>query len=271
VDKRTPGLSPFVNSTPADSSARRKAASFANVTGISPSATSARRIVATPTFEAFARSRALHLSRARAARIWALEIFRAILISFTLCDVVYITHKAKRSVGMNIPIKRLADSAHRRHFIVGSDALIIIGQDEKALIRPWQEKRGEAGPENPSASRDAHALGGQRPILGMVRKITNFSCATLVCEGASLLHHRSREGNRFQLPPRRGESFQPRSPKLPDVLFRNRRQLRGPSMRSRRARSGSCPAKRGRLGIVQASFQQFLLTTFPARPINIFC
>jgi predicted phage-related endonuclease len=36
----------------------------------------------------------------------------------------------------------------RRHFIGGSDARIIMGQDEKALIRLWQEKRGEVGPED---------------------------------------------------------------------------------------------------------------------------
>src|ERR1700749_1630992 len=38
-----------------------------------------------------------------------------------------------------------------RHFIGGSDARIIMGQDEKALIRLWQEKRGEGGPEGLSA------------------------------------------------------------------------------------------------------------------------
>ena len=36
----------------------------------------------------------------------------------------------------------------RRGFIGGSDARIIMGQDEKALIRLWQEKRGEVGPED---------------------------------------------------------------------------------------------------------------------------
>ena len=36
----------------------------------------------------------------------------------------------------------------RRHFIGGSDARIIMGQDEKALIRLWQEKRSEVGPED---------------------------------------------------------------------------------------------------------------------------
>jgi putative phage-type endonuclease len=40
----------------------------------------------------------------------------------------------------------------RRDFIGGSDARIIMGQDEKALIRLWQEKRGEVGPEDLSAN-----------------------------------------------------------------------------------------------------------------------
>jgi hypothetical protein len=40
----------------------------------------------------------------------------------------------------------------RRHFIGGSDARIIMGQDEKALIRLWQEKRDEVGPEDLSGN-----------------------------------------------------------------------------------------------------------------------
>ena len=40
----------------------------------------------------------------------------------------------------------------RRDFIGGSDARIIMGQDEKALIRLWQEKRGEVGPEDLAAN-----------------------------------------------------------------------------------------------------------------------
>jgi predicted phage-related endonuclease len=40
----------------------------------------------------------------------------------------------------------------RRHFIGGSDARIIMGQDEKALNRLWQEKRGEVGPEDLSGN-----------------------------------------------------------------------------------------------------------------------
>ena len=36
----------------------------------------------------------------------------------------------------------------RRTFIGGSDARIIMGHDESALIRLWREKRGEVGPED---------------------------------------------------------------------------------------------------------------------------
>jgi predicted phage-related endonuclease len=39
-------------------------------------------------------------------------------------------------------------SIDRRHFIGGSDARIIMGKDEKSLLRLWQEKRGEAANSN---------------------------------------------------------------------------------------------------------------------------
>jgi predicted phage-related endonuclease len=38
--------------------------------------------------------------------------------------------------------------ADRRHFIGGSDARIIMGDDEENLIRLWREKRGEIAPES---------------------------------------------------------------------------------------------------------------------------
>jgi predicted phage-related endonuclease len=40
----------------------------------------------------------------------------------------------------------------RRHFIGGSDARIIMGEDEGALVRLWREKRGEVQPENLSGN-----------------------------------------------------------------------------------------------------------------------
>jgi hypothetical protein len=51
----------------------------------------------------------------------------------------------------------------RRDFIGGSDARIIMGQDEKALIRLWQEKRGEVGPA-PTCGSAGMAV-GRAPYL----------------------------------------------------------------------------------------------------------
>ena len=42
--------------------------------------------------------------------------------------------------------------ADRRYFIGGSDARVIMGQDEAALLRLWREKRGEAEPEDLSGN-----------------------------------------------------------------------------------------------------------------------
>jgi predicted phage-related endonuclease len=41
---------------------------------------------------------------------------------------------------------------HRRQFIGGSDARIIMGDDEAALLRLWREKRGEVEPEDLTAN-----------------------------------------------------------------------------------------------------------------------
>src|SRR6266576_1089759 len=44
------------------------------------------------------------------------------------------------------------DRGGRRHFIGGSDARIIMGNSEAALIQLWREKRGEAEPEDLSGN-----------------------------------------------------------------------------------------------------------------------
>src|SRR6202030_2732935 len=53
--------------------------------------------------------------------------------------------KVMRKTGFN-------DWSHRRSFIGGSDARIIMGTDEAALVRLWREKRGEAEPEDLSGN-----------------------------------------------------------------------------------------------------------------------
>jgi hypothetical protein len=53
---------------------------------------------------------------------------------------------------MDIHIKRIADSAGRHSFIGGSDARVILGDDEAALLSLSREKRGEAEPEDLSGN-----------------------------------------------------------------------------------------------------------------------
>ena len=49
-----------------------------------------------------------------------------------------------------------ANNVDRMRFIGGSDAKVIMGKDEKALLRLWREKRGE---EAPSCLASVMALG----------------------------------------------------------------------------------------------------------------
>src|SRR5436190_13715957 len=53
---------------------------------------------------------------------------------------------------MNMRVRMVADSRVRRSFIGGSDARIIMGEDEIALLQLWREKRGEAEPEDLSGN-----------------------------------------------------------------------------------------------------------------------
>jgi predicted phage-related endonuclease len=47
---------------------------------------------------------------------------------------------------------KIIDSRDRRFFVGGSDARIIMGDDEEALLRLWKEKRGELEPEDLSGN-----------------------------------------------------------------------------------------------------------------------
>jgi len=57
--------------------------------------------------------------------------------------------------------------SYRRSFIGGSDARIIMGSDEAALIRLWQEKRGEAEPEDLSGNLIVQ-LGAATEVLNRI-------------------------------------------------------------------------------------------------------
>jgi predicted phage-related endonuclease len=41
---------------------------------------------------------------------------------------------------------------NRRHFVGGSDARVIMGDDEEALVQLWREKRGEVEPKDVSSN-----------------------------------------------------------------------------------------------------------------------
>jgi predicted phage-related endonuclease len=49
-------------------------------------------------------------------------------------------------------LTRVTWNTNRQAFIGGSDARIIMGKDEPALLRLWREKRGETGPEDLSGN-----------------------------------------------------------------------------------------------------------------------
>ena len=53
---------------------------------------------------------------------------------------------------MSPPNQYAKSTGERRRFIGGSDARIIMGDDEAALVRLWQEKRGEIEPEDLSGN-----------------------------------------------------------------------------------------------------------------------
>jgi len=52
---------------------------------------------------------------------------------------------------LKLPAVKIKPS-DRRYFIGGSDARIIMGDDEAALLRLWREKRGEVEPEDLSGN-----------------------------------------------------------------------------------------------------------------------
>ena len=61
--------------------------------------------------------------------------------------------KAKSVSSLNREqIAAIPDHSDRRHFIGGSDARIIMGQDDAKLVRLWREKRGEIEPEDLSGN-----------------------------------------------------------------------------------------------------------------------
>ena len=66
---------------------------------------------------------------------------------------------------MNPSTDTVADSSDRCRFIGGSDARIIMGPDEAALVRLGHEKRGEVEAEDPSGNLTVFIQALNRPAL----------------------------------------------------------------------------------------------------------
>jgi hypothetical protein len=73
-----------------------------------------------------------------------------VLIFVQKCELHRFIPDLEKTVSVHSGL--LADSADRRSFIGGSDARIIMGEDETALVRLWREKRGEIEPEDLSGN-----------------------------------------------------------------------------------------------------------------------
>jgi hypothetical protein len=82
-------------------------------------------------------------------------------------------------------------AAGPRYFIGGSDAPVIMGADEAALLRLWREKRGEVEPDDLSGNlvvqlgvATEELIGaGTRLILGRCLPISSAGCGTRRCDG----------------------------------------------------------------------------------------
>jgi predicted phage-related endonuclease len=95
----------------------------------------------------------------------------------------------------------------RGSFIGGSDARIIMGSDEAALVRLWREKRGEVEPEDVSGNlivqlgaatealnRSWYERNTGRRITDVQRRVKHSAIPWMV---ATLGRHRRRHGSRL--------------------------------------------------------------------------
>src|SRR6516164_3447858 len=112
-----------MNSTPADSNARLMTSRVARRGSCEPASNCRTVTIPTPALSA---SSAWLQSRSPRAALHC----SAMIIRISICD-------RRRLMD---PTARLRE---RRGFIGGSDARVIMGSDEQALIRLWREKRGE--------------------------------------------------------------------------------------------------------------------------------
>ena len=64
---------------------------------------------------------------------------------------------------MESAVLKTPELRRRRYFIGGSDARIIMGDDETALVRLWREKRCEVEPEEHTIRARISTAAPQKP------------------------------------------------------------------------------------------------------------
>jgi hypothetical protein len=76
------------------------------------------------------------------------DSFNSVRNLLTERSIVFICLHRKSIDQMEVITMPSPQWSDRRSFIGGSDARVIMGNDEAALIQLWREKRGEARPED---------------------------------------------------------------------------------------------------------------------------
>src|SRR5438477_5041021 len=145
-----------MNSTPADSNAERILIPVSSLPPSGPSWASSRLIVGTETSAAAAKSSCDQAKRDRAALTCRIDTFGIDPVA-TACDTFSIEMIEAASMipgeaAMAQTQSKTPICSERRYFIGGSDARIIMGNDEAALVRLWRVKRGEVEPEDLSGN-----------------------------------------------------------------------------------------------------------------------
>src|ERR1700730_11382263 len=97
---------------------------------------------------ASARSRTVQFRAARAIRSCALVTGMNLCYCHMCCyhkhNSMIMESRVMPEFATTLRTHKKLSTSDRRHFIGGSDARIIMSDDENALLRLWREKRGEA-------------------------------------------------------------------------------------------------------------------------------
>ena len=100
--------------------------------------------------------------------------------------------RAADAFGGEAAVSGWGKAADRRYFIGGSDARIIMGEDEAALIRLWREKRGEASRRTFPATSSSSSGSPLKNLTGVAQCPASDATMHPVASAAralSIAHH----------------------------------------------------------------------------------